>query len=126
MLRGEGTWTRLKGVNAKAGEAVLVGTAVFERGEGGNEVGVKWWEGGYWGEDHAESGVETGVSGGVGAAEEEWEGGASSSRSMSRSMSSGSKASSGRVASPSTRTMWTASKCSRRAWRSLRWRPQQV
>lgn len=28
--------------------------------------------------------------------------------------------------SPSTITMWTASKCSSKAWRSLSWRPQQV
>jgi len=41
LLRGEETWTRPKGANAKAGEAVLVGAAVFEWGEGGSEVGVK-------------------------------------------------------------------------------------
>ena len=44
LLRGEGTWTRLKGANAKAGEAVLVGAVVIERGEEGNEAGVRWWE----------------------------------------------------------------------------------
>lgn len=42
LLRGEGTWMRPKGANAKAGEAVLVGAAVIERGEGGSEVEVRW------------------------------------------------------------------------------------
>jgi len=129
LLRGEGTWTRLKEARLrllKAGEAVLVGAVVFERGDGGREeAGVIWWEDRRRGEAHAESGVETGVSGGVGAAEEDEERGPSvMSRSMSSSISSGSKARGmciwGREASPSTRTMWTASKCSRRACRSVR------